>query len=166
MKLCGHLHSAGYSLLVTDLDPARTALAVDRFGAMAISPDAIHAADVDIWAPCGLGGVVTAGVLPQIRARAIVGAANNQLAEAGLAADLRARDIVWIPDYLVSAGGVLGVAEEVAAMPGRPLARLAPIAARLRGIGERVTELLQLSQDQGVTPAVAAEARGRALIGR
>ncbi|WCR13053.1 hypothetical protein [Paracoccus seriniphilus] len=79
--------------------------AVAEFGATAVEPDCIHTADVDVFAPCALGAGLNDQTIPEIKARAICGLANNQLAEARHGEMLRQAGIAYVPDYVVNAGG-------------------------------------------------------------
>jgi len=108
-RLCALLRDAGARLVVADVDAA-SAAAVP--GAEVVDPDAIHAVDADVLAPCALGGTLNERTIPEIRARIVAGAANNQLATPEDDARLAARGITYVPDFLASAGGVTnGVSE-------------------------------------------------------
>jgi leucine dehydrogenase len=85
---------------------------VEEFGATAVDPDAILFAEADILSPCALGAVFDDASIPRLRTRAIAGAANNQLAEARHGRALHARGILYTPDYVVNAGGLIDVALE------------------------------------------------------
>jgi leucine dehydrogenase len=128
-------------------------------------PSRIHAAEVDIWSPCALGGVINDATIPELRCRAIVGAANNQLTRTDLAETLRSMGILLAPDFIVSAGGILSSADELAKLPGRSAAALASIEDRLAGIGRRLGEVLDLAEAQGTTPHAAALRLAREIVG-
>lgn len=106
-SLAQQLTKVGARLIVSDIDPARVARAERELGAIGSSINTIHAADVDIFAPCALGGVLNDRTVPEIRAAVIAGAANNQLLEDRHGDALAERGIVYAPDYVVNAGGVL-----------------------------------------------------------
>jgi leucine dehydrogenase len=110
--LCTLLHEAGASLVVADIDPGRVEQAVRGCGARAVAPQEVLSADVDVLAPCALGAVLDATSIPGIRARAIAGGANNQLATDADGLALRERSITYAPDYVVNAGGIISVASE------------------------------------------------------
>jgi len=112
-SLCRQLRDAGARLVVSDIDPERVAEAVRTLGAEAVAADAIVAADADIFAPCALGGVLSAETIPLLRARIVAGAANNQLARHEDAALLTARGVLYAPDYVINAGGLMNVAAEL-----------------------------------------------------
>jgi leucine dehydrogenase len=113
-SLCQKLSAEGARLVVTDIDAARVAKAREALGAEAVVPDEIIGVDADIFAPCALGGVLSKETIPQLRAKIVAGAANNQLARHKDAADLRKRGVLYAPDYVINAGGLINVAAELA----------------------------------------------------
>ncbi len=110
--LCDHLHRAGARLLIADLATERVERAVRAFGAKALPVDQILTSDADIIAPCALGAVLNAVTIPKLTARLIAGAANNQLATGADGERLRQRGILYAPDYVLNAGGIISVACE------------------------------------------------------
>lgn len=112
--LAKELHTLGAKLTVSDIDLARTNRVREEFGATVVQNDQIFGQDVDVFAPCALGAVLDDGTIPQIRAKIIAGAANNQLAEPRHGDALQARGIVYGPDYAINAGGLVNVAQEYA----------------------------------------------------
>lgn len=158
MTLCGLLHAAGAKLIVFDIDADRIAAAAARYGATEAAPGTIHAVAADVYAPCALGGVLTAVTVPQIRAEIIAGAANNQLDDPAQAEHLDARGVLYCPDYVVNAGGVLAVAApDVAYERAAALARVEGIRATMDAVLDRATR-------DRVTPLHAADASARAFI--
>ncbi len=111
-RLCGYLADAGARLFVTDIEDDPVGRAVREFGAQAVAPDDIYALDVDVFAPCALGAVVNDDTLGRLRAAVIAGSANNQLAEARHGEALRRRGILYAPDYVANAGGLIDIAYE------------------------------------------------------
>ena len=111
--LAEHLAKAGAKLIVADIDPERTKQAEQELGASVVSVDEIHAEAADVFAPCALGGAINADTLPDLKASIVAGAANNQLRTADMADALKARDILYAPDYVINAGGIINVAAEV-----------------------------------------------------
>jgi leucine dehydrogenase len=143
----------GASLVVTDVDPAKRAVA-ERLGVRWTTPGRALTAKVDVLSPCALGAVLTSETVPRLRCRAIAGAANNQLAEEGVAELLAAREILWAPDFLVNAGGIVNIAVEL-----RPDGYDAAIARRdCRAIGATLARVLDAADAHGVTPLAAANA--------
>jgi leucine dehydrogenase len=112
-SLCGLLHEEGASLMVTDIDPARVESAVREFGAKPVEPDEILNIRCDIFAPCALGAVVNDESLPNLRCSIIAGSANNVLLEARHGEALAERGILYAPDYVINAGGLINVADEL-----------------------------------------------------
>jgi leucine dehydrogenase len=112
MPLCRYLAEAGAALIVTDLDAARVAEATRAFGALAIEPDTIYGQSADVFAPCALGAVLNDGTIPLLGARIVCGGANNQLAAARHGAALARREILFVPDYIANAGGVIDFHQE------------------------------------------------------
>jgi leucine dehydrogenase len=148
--LARRLAEAGAALTVTDVDPGRRGPA----GATWVAPDEILAADVDVLAPCALGGILDDETVPALRARVIAGAANNQLANPGVADLLAAREVLWVPDFVVNAGGIVNIAVEFA--PGGYDEARAD--ADVRAIGDTVALVLDTATAEGVTPLAAAMA--------
>jgi leucine dehydrogenase len=111
-RLAKALARAGAELVVADIDPARRALA-DELGARWMAPEEALTAAVDVVAPCALGGVIDLETTPELRCAIIAGAANNQLADDEVADLLHARGILWAPDFVANAGGVINVAVEL-----------------------------------------------------
>ncbi|MFC6084246.1 Glu/Leu/Phe/Val dehydrogenase dimerization domain-containing protein [Sphaerisporangium aureirubrum] len=143
------LAAEGVELTVTDIDAARTRTA-EEIGAAWTGPEEIISADVDILIPAALGGVLTTRVVRDLRCRAVVGPANNQLHAAEVADLLYQRGIVWIPDYVAGAGGVINAVTTELHHFTSDDAR-----ARVDTIEDIVTELLRTADDLGVTPAQA-----------
>ncbi|WP_347862787.1 branched-chain amino acid dehydrogenase [Salimicrobium sp. PL1-032A] len=111
--LCKHLHEEGASLIVTDINQEAVKRAVDEFGATAVEPDDIYDVDCDIYAPCALGATINDDTIPRLKAKVIAGAANNQLKDASHGEVLYEKGIIYTPDYVINAGGVINVADEL-----------------------------------------------------
>ena len=114
--LAEQLHAAGARLVITDVNPETLRRVAAATNAEVVSPGAIFDADVDVFAPCALGGAINLDTLPRIRARVIAGAANNQLADAASGRDLFQRGILYAPDYVINGGGIINVAGEIRAL--------------------------------------------------
>jgi leucine dehydrogenase len=113
--LAKELHEAGAKLIVTDIDAERVKSVVSEFGARFVSPDEIYGVQADIFAPCALGAIINDKTIPQLRVEIVAGAANNVLLEAerhGVA--LEEKGILYAPDYVANAGGVINVYSELA----------------------------------------------------
>lgn len=158
--LCELLHMAGARLVVTDSVADRAEAAVERFGAASVAPSAIYDVAADIFAPCALGGVLDADTIPRLAVRVVCGGANNQLATPEDADRLAARGIVYVPDYLVSAGGVIDFAQE--AIDDRPESVLAAVGV----IGRITGEVLAEAAARLVTPLAVCDRRVRERLGK
>jgi leucine dehydrogenase len=111
--VCKNLHEAGAKLIVADVNPEAAAYAIDTFGARAVAPEEIYAQDVDIFSPCAMGGVLSDDTIPQLKASIVAGVANNQLAEARHGQLLHDRGILYAPDYVINAGGMLNASGDI-----------------------------------------------------
>jgi len=105
--LAGELARLGAKLIVADVDAAKVKRVVDEHRAVAVAPEEIYSADADIFAPCALGGVLNDQTIPRLKAKLVVGAANNQLLESRHGDLLQHRGVLYAPDYAANAGGVI-----------------------------------------------------------
>ena len=112
--LAKELHEAGASLVVTDIDAERVKQVVAEFGARSVAPEEIYGVQADIFAPCALGGIINDKTIPQLRCEIIAGAANNVLLEERHGVALEDKSILYAPDYVANAGGVINVYSELA----------------------------------------------------
>jgi leucine dehydrogenase len=149
--LCGFLRERGAALVVTDVDPARTEKAAAELSAEVVAPEAIYEQEVDVFAPCALGAILNDRTVPRLRARIVCGGANNQLAEHRHDALLAARGIVFVPDYLANAGGVIDFYQE--SIDDSPAAVLRSVE-RIRDI---TAEVLKKAAATGDTPLEIAD---------
>lgn len=108
-NLCKHLHDAGAKLIVTDIDESVLKKAKNEFGADIVDKDKIYDVVADVYAPCALGATINTDTIKRLKARVIAGAANNQLAETKLAQTLKDKNILYTPDYVINAGGLINV---------------------------------------------------------
>jgi leucine dehydrogenase len=145
------LAAAGASLLLADVADEKRAIA-DELGAGWAGPADAMVADVDLVAPCALGGILDDAIVPRLRCRAIAGAANNQLASDAIAELLHARGILWTPDYVANAGGIINIAVELEP-EGYDAARA---RERVLAIRDTVRTLLDLAERDSTTPLAAA----------
>lgn len=111
--LCGFLHKEGAQLIVADIDMDKVNKVKDQYGATVTSPEDIVTIDCDVFAPCALGAVVNDNTLPQIKCKIIAGGANNVLAEPRHGDALRELGILYAPDYVINAGGLMNVFVEL-----------------------------------------------------
>lgn len=111
--LCQRLADDGAILTVADIHADAVQRAVDKFGAIAVAPDRIHAAVADVYAPCALGAVINPRSLAELKAKIVAGGANNQLETDPMGEALRAAGILYAPDYVINGGGIINVSAEV-----------------------------------------------------
>ena len=163
-RLCELLNSAGARLTVADIRPELVARAAERFRAETAAPDAIHAVAADIFAPCALGGVIGRATIDALRVKAIAGGANNPLDSEDLAEALARRGILFAPDFVINAGGVLSAAEELAAIPGRRLPTFPPLAERLANIRTKLRDIFARACAEGTTPMAVAVRQAKEAI--
>jgi len=112
--LAKELHEAGAKLIVSDIDAAKAAKVSRMTGAEIVEGDAIFSADADIFSPCALGGIINDTTIPMLKAYIVAGGANNQLLEERHGDELQRLGILYAPDYVANAGGVINVFGEVA----------------------------------------------------
>jgi leucine dehydrogenase len=154
---CARLVADGARVLVADVDAARAARVAAETGATVVSPDEVCAAEVDVFAPCAVGGVVDLEVARSLRARAVVGAANNVLATPEAEDALAARGVWFVPDFIASGGAVVdGIGETVMGLADR-----GPLVDALGAVAHRV---LVEARASGARATVVAERHARARI--
>lgn len=140
-SLCRLLKQEGAKLVIADIDDARAAAFADELGAKRVGIDEILSVDADILAPCALGGILNAKTIPSLRARLICGGANNQLATEADGRALDVQGILYAPDYVVNAGGIINVsAEYLGETTLQVRDRIGQIAGRLLTIFKRAAE--------------------------
>jgi leucine dehydrogenase len=149
--LCRRLAADGARLFVSDIQTDAVRRAVAEFGATAVQPEAIYGQDVDVFAPCALGAVINDETVPRLKARVVGGAANNQLAEDRHGEALRRRGILYAPDYVINAGGIINILYEA------PDYDQAKAFAHIAGIHDTLTEIFARAEAEGVPTNVAAD---------
>lgn len=161
--LAQHLLEAGAKLVVTDIfeDARARAAALPRVEI--VEPDTIYDVAADVFAPCALGGVLNEDTIARLQAPIVCGAANNQLRDDADAERLQARGVLWAPDYIANAGGVINVYHEIIG----PYDREASLAQTAR-IFDTTARVLQRAHDEGITTLRAADdiAEQRIAAGR
>jgi leucine dehydrogenase len=149
---------AGARLVVSDIDPDKRRLA-DELGAGWCTPEQALEVEVDVLAPCALGGVLDRNTVPRLRCRVVAGAANNQLADESIADLLAKRDILWAPDFVANAGGLINIAEEQHGY------NAAAARQRVRQISDTLRQIFDQAQESGTTPLTAAMEIARRRLG-
>jgi leucine dehydrogenase len=149
--LAMELHQAGARLIVTDIAKERAQRLVKAFDAEAVAPDQIYGVSADVFAPCALGGVINDQTLPELKAEIVAGAANNQLLEDHHGEALSARGILYAPDYVANAGGVINVC--IGAL-GWERTRT---TEKVNAIYDTMLNIFQLAQAEGISTSKAAD---------
>jgi leucine dehydrogenase len=151
LHLCRELHAAGAHLIVTDIDPAKVRSAAEELHARAVEPEQIYGVQADIFAPCALGGILNDDTIPQLRAPIVAGAANNQLLEERHGDELDRRGILYAPDFVANAGGVINVYSEIAGWSAQRALRKAD------EIYETTVGVFEIAREQGIPTYEAAD---------
>ena len=150
LHLCRMLHEAGAELFVSDVNGDNLKMMTDEMPATVVAPTELLFADVDVLAPCALGNILTSTTIPRLKASVVAGAANNQLSTPADGVRLAERDILYAPDYVINAGGIISVAaeyydngseEDVRADVGRIKDRLKNIFEQAKETGRPTHEL-------------------------
>ncbi|WP_116110660.1 Glu/Leu/Phe/Val family dehydrogenase [Amycolatopsis ruanii] len=151
--LVGHLVEAGARVSVTDVNPAAIERVKSAYPAVEVVADnaTLLRMPLDVFAPCALGGALNDTTVPELGAEVVCGAANNQIAHPGIEKSLEDRGVLYAPDYLVNAGGVIQVSDE---LHGFDFERAKRTAA---GIFETTKAVFELAKAEGVPPATAAD---------
>jgi leucine dehydrogenase len=150
LRLARLLSRRGATLVVSDIDERKRADA-ERLGAHWTTPDRAVTAEVDVLAPCALGGVLNEDTVPRLQAPVIAGAANNQLSDEPIAERLAERDILWAPDFVANAGGIINISVELEST-GYDAARA---KQRVQGIGDTLRAIYDAT-GPATTPLAAA----------
>jgi leucine dehydrogenase len=145
------LREAGARLVVTDLDAAACERAREALQAEVVPPEAIYDVACDIYAPCALGATLNADTLPRLKARIVAGAANNQLATPEIGARLQAMGVLYAPDFVINAGGIIKVCYEHFEKPA------SEIEGEVRRIGDTLTEVFERAAREALPTSVVAD---------
>jgi leucine dehydrogenase len=156
---CGHvgyylakeLHEAGAKLVVSDIDAERVRRVVTDFSARAVASDEIYAVQAEIFAPCALGAIINDKTIPQLKVEIVAGAANNQLLEERHGDALEARNVLYAPDYVANAGGVINVYSELAGWTSARSFRKAD------EIYDTVRKVFEIARDEKIPTYLAAD---------
>jgi leucine dehydrogenase len=156
---CGHvgyylsryLHEEGARLIVTDIDKEKVRQAVEEFRARAVGLDEIYGVQAEVFAPCALGAVLNDATIPQLKVQIVAGGANNQLAEERHGDLLAERGILYAPDYVLNAGGLINVNSELEGWS-------AERAKRKAGeIYDTILRLFEVAKEEGIPTYRAAD---------
>lgn len=150
-RLAEHLRDEGARVIVADIAPDKVERARRHLGCEAVEPDAIYDVDCDIFAPCALGATLNADTIPRLKAQVVAGSANNQLATAEDARRLEGRGILYAPDYVINAGGLINVADELSGYNRDRAYR------KIGQIHDTLSRIITLARAEGITTAEAAD---------
>jgi leucine dehydrogenase len=150
--LCQELYDRGAKLYVCDLDPTKTEAVKHRFAATVVEPQEIYTQEVDLFSPCALGGILNGSTIPKIKAQIIAGAANNQLEDELVHGKLlQEREILYCPDYVINAGGLINVYNEMIGY------QETKVFQQLHNIYESLSLIFNGSKHQEITTHQAAQ---------
>jgi leucine dehydrogenase len=149
--LCENLAAEGAKLFVSDIHDDKVGRCVEDFGAEAVTADEIYDVDAEIFAPCALGAIVNSDTIPRLKCKIIAGAANNQLATKDDAKAVQERGILYAPDYVINAGGLINVYSELADWSTERSKRKAG------EIYQTLIEVFELAREEKLTTAEAAD---------
>ncbi len=149
--LAGLLHEAGCHLIVADVDEDAVARVVDAYGARRVGPDEIYDIQCDIFSPSALGGILNPETIERLQCRIVGGAANNQVSDAKIAEKLHEKGILYIPDYIINAGGLIQVADEVGGFDRERTMK------KTEALYELLLDCFARSEELSITPVEAAD---------
>ena len=156
-----HAAAEGARLSIADIDEAKAKRLASAAGATVVPPDEILGLDADVLSPCALGAILDETSIPKLKVPIVAGAANDQLATEADGERLHKRGILYAPDYVINAGGIINVCTEYLADGDASLVR-----QRIEGIPVRLEQIWAESDDTGRDPAAVADAMAQRLIGR
>jgi len=156
-----HACAEGARLTIADVDEAKARKLADRAGGRVVSPDEVLGLEADVLSPCALGAIFTEETIPQLKVPIVAGGANNQLATPEDGERLHARGILYAPDYVINAGGIINVCTEFLGDGDATLVR-----RRIEGIPVRLEQIWSEGAETGRDPAAVADAMAQRLIGR
>ena len=162
IDLCRRLTESGATVIATDVNKAAITTARESYGATIVSPDEIYVQTADVFVPCALGAILNDDTIPQLKVKAVCGLANNQLAEPRHGKVLQERGIIYAPDYVVNAGGVVYGSDDIFKTHDNSTAE-----TTIRNIGNVLTEIYERSQREGRPTSEIADdlARQRMMAG-
>lgn len=158
--LCEYLHKEGAQLIVTDINKEAVNRAVEAFGARAVDPDDIYGVQCDIYAPCALGATINDDTIPQLKAKVIAGSANNQLKDTRHGDTIHEMGIVYAPDYVINAGGVINVADELYGYNQERAMK------KVEQLYTTIEKVIEISKRDGIPTYVAADRMAEERIER
>jgi leucine dehydrogenase len=149
--LVGRLTERGAAVTIADIDPGATERVTSEYDVTVVSPDDIYAVECDIFCPCALGGIINDQTIKQLKCRIVAGAANSQLEDEKHGDVLHKRGILYAPDYIINAGGLINVADEIYGYDKQRAMR------KTGAIKEVLTSILLSARDEGISTHQAAD---------
>ncbi|SFX04460.1 leucine dehydrogenase [Thermoactinomyces sp. DSM 45891] len=150
-SMCEYLHKENVKLIVTDINEENVQRAVNDFGAIRVSPEEIYDVECDIFAPCALGGIINDDTIERLKCKVVAGSANNQLREDRHGDILEERGMVYAPDYVINAGGLINVADELVGYnPERAM-------KKVEGIYDNILRVFEIAKRDGIPSYQAAD---------
>lgn len=158
--LCALLAESGARLTVADVNSGRAEHCARKFDARVVAPSEIFDIDADVLAPCALGAILNANTIPRLRVRIVAGGANNQLESAESGVSLRQRKILYAPDYVINAGGMVQLAAEQTGM------EKSAVCQRVRSVAATLLRVYEFADERAVPTDVAADLLAAEIIRR
>ncbi len=158
--LCALLAESGAHLTVSDVNRSRAERCAREFDARVVDPTEIFDVDADVLAPCALGAILNANTIPRLRVRIVAGGANNQLESAQSGASLRDRGILYAPDYVINAGGMIQLAAEKTGM------QKSTVGERVRSIAATLLRVYRFAGERAIPTSAAADLLAGEIIRR
>jgi leucine dehydrogenase len=162
--LAEKLHAAGAVLTIADVNQQALSEVAAKTGARIVPADAIFDVEADVFAPCALGGAISAATLPRLKVRVIAGGANNQLADATIGQTVFDRGILYAPDYVINGGGIINVAAEIRALEAGGAFDGAWVAGKLDRLAQTLAEVIDQSIAEKRPANLVADQIARARI--
>lgn len=163
MGLLERVYDPKRVIYVADLDLERVVMAQSRFpGIRAVDSSKIHEQEVAIFAPCATSHVINKDTVGELKCRAVVGGANNQLENSQMATAMLERGIIYAPDYVVNAGGIMSVVDEYEHGDSSPVG----LNNKVNGIGRVIASLIKEAREEKLSPKVVADRKAEEIIAR
>ena len=150
IRLAKYLHKQGAKLYVTDIHPENIEKAVIDYSAIAVSPVGIYDLDVDVFAPCAMGAILDAKNIARLKVKVVAGAANNQLAKEEFGQLLADKGILYAPDYVINAGGIIDISHQSISSSDKALRE------HIEKISDTLLEIYQRAESQGIATNIVA----------
>ena len=164
MNLCKLLSKAGADLIVSDINNSRSEACHKRFGATVVQPIEILSVETDVFSPCAMGAVINDEMLPSFKSRIVAGAANNQLENESLGESLHERGILYAPDYVINAGGVIQFSFERAAFLEGEVFDSRLSDAKVMSIYDTLLSIYEKAVMEGISTQVASDLMAQEIL--